>query len=84
MGSDRVVVNHKAPGIPPVLVEGGCDGGGFVELLAPGALAPHDSTILFGAAWLDDLPGAVAEAHAMVSLDEMDVIENTPAHNQIP
>ena len=28
-----VVVNHEAPGIPPVLVEGSCDGGGFVELL---------------------------------------------------
>ena len=52
-----VVVNHEAPGITLVLVEGGCDGGGFVELLAPSALAPLDATILFRAAWLDDLHG---------------------------
>ena len=60
MGPDRVVVNHEVPGIPPVLVEGGCDGGGFVELLAPGALAPLDAAILFGTAWLDDLHGHAA------------------------
>ena len=49
MGPDRVVVNHEAPGIQPVLVKGGCDGEGFVELLAPGASAPLDVAILFGA-----------------------------------
>ena len=57
MGPDMVVVNHEALGIPPVLAEGGCDGGGFVELLAPGSLAPPDAAILFGTAWLDDLHG---------------------------
>ena len=55
-----VVVNHEAPGILPVLVEGGCDRGGFVELLALSALAPPDTAILFGAAWLDDLHGNAA------------------------
>ena len=61
MGPDMVVVNHgDAPGIPPVLVEGGCDGGGFVELLASGALAPPAPAILFGTAWLDDLHGHTA------------------------
>ena len=48
MERDSVVVNHEAPGIPPVFVEGGRDGGGFVELPAPGALAPLDAAILFG------------------------------------
>ena len=43
-----VVVNHEAPDIPPILVEGGYDGGGFVELLAPGALALLDVAILLG------------------------------------
>ena len=57
MGPGMVVVNREVPGIPPVLVEGGCDGGGFVELLAPGVLAPPDAAILFGTAWLDDLYG---------------------------
>ena len=55
-----VVVNHEAPGILPVLVEGGCDEGGFVELLAPGALAPPNAAILFGTAWRDDLHGNAA------------------------
>ena len=32
LGPDMLVVNRDAPGIPPVLVEGGCDRGGFVEL----------------------------------------------------
>ena len=36
------------------------DGGGFVELLVPGALAPLDVAILFGAAWLNDLHGHAA------------------------
>ena len=57
MGPDMVVVNREVPGIAPVLVGGGRDGGGFVELLVPGALAPLDATILFGTAWLDDLHG---------------------------
>ena len=35
MGPDMVVGNREAPGIPPVLVKDGCDGGGFIELLAP-------------------------------------------------
>ena len=48
-----------APGIAPVLVEGGCDRGGFVELLASGAPAPPDAAILFGTAGLDDLHGHV-------------------------
>ena len=52
-----VVVNHEGPGILPVLIEGGCDRRGFIELLAPGALAPLDAAILFGTAWLDDLHG---------------------------
>ena len=60
MGPDMVRVNHEAPGIPPVLVEGGCDGGGFIELLAPGALALPDAAILFGTAWLGDLHGHAA------------------------
>ena len=60
MGTDMVMVNHGAPGIPPVLVEGGYDGGGFVELLALGALASPDAAILFGTAWRDDLHGHVA------------------------
>ena len=56
-----VLVNRgDALGIPPVLVEGGCDGGGFVELLASGAPAPPDPAILFGTAWLDDLHGHAA------------------------
>ena len=54
---NMVVVSREVPGILPVLVEGDCDGGGFVELLAPGALAPLDVAILFGAAWLDALHG---------------------------
>ena len=60
MGPDMVLVNREAPSIPPVLVKGGCDGGGFVELLAPGALAPLDAVILFGTAWRDDLYGHAA------------------------
>ena len=59
-GPDRVVGNHEMPGIPPALVESGCDGGGFVELLAPGALAPLDAAILFDLPWLDDRHGHVA------------------------
>ena len=55
-----LVVNRDAPGIPPVLVEGGCDRGGFVELLASGAPAPPGVAILFGTAWLDDLHGHAA------------------------
>ena len=47
MTPDMVVVSHEAPGILPVLVESGCDGGGFVDLLALGALAPLDVAILF-------------------------------------
>ena len=54
-----VMVNHEAPGIPPVLVEGGYDGRGFVEVLAPSALAPLDAAIL-GTAGLDDLHGHAA------------------------
>ena len=58
MRPDTVVVNHEAPGIPSVLVEGGGDGGGLVELFALGALAPLDDVaILFGTAWPDDLHG---------------------------
>ena len=60
MGPDMVVGNHEAPGIPPVLIESGCDGGGFVELPALGALAPPDAAILFGTAGLDALHGNVA------------------------
>ena len=77
-----VVVNHEAPGILPVLVEGGCDGGGFVEFLASGALAPLDAAILFGTAWLDDLHGNAtllkrfledaAELGAVVGLPPLD------------
>ncbi len=55
-----VVVHRDAPGIPPLFVEGGCDGGGFVELLAPGAPAPPDIAILFGTVWLDGLHGHAA------------------------
>ena len=55
-----VVVNHEAPGIPPVLVVGGCDGRSFVEPLAPSALEPLDAAILFGTAWRDDLHGNAA------------------------
>ena len=79
MGPDMVVVNHEAPSIAPVLVEGGCDRGGFIELLAPGALASLDATILFGTAWLGDLHGNAtllekfledaAELGAVVGLD---------------
>ena len=54
-----VVINHEAPGTLSVLVEGGCDGGDFVEVLAPSALAPLDAAIL-GTAWLDDLHDHVA------------------------
>ena len=50
MGPDMVVVSHEVPGIPPVLTGGGHDGGGFVELLAPGGLVPLDPAILFGTA----------------------------------
>ena len=60
MGPDIVVVNHEAPGIPSVLVEGGYDEGGFVELLALGVLAPLDVAILFGTAWRDGLHGDAA------------------------
>ena len=60
MGPDMVVVSREVLGILPVLVEGDCDGGGFVELLAPGALALLDVAILFGATWLDALHGNVA------------------------
>ena len=60
MEPDRVVGSHEMPGIPPALVESGCDGGGFVELLAPGALAPLDAAILFDPPWLDDRHGHVA------------------------
>ena len=60
MGPDMVVVSHEAPGTAPVLVEGGCDGGGFVELLALGALVPFDAATLFGPAWLDDPYGNAA------------------------
>ena len=55
MRPDTVVVYHEAPGIPPVLVDGGGDGGGLVELFALDALAPlDDAAILFGTAWQDD------------------------------
>ena len=57
MGPGIVVANREASGIPPVLVKGGWDGGGFVELLTLDALAPPDAAILFGTAWLDDLDG---------------------------
>ena len=55
-----VVVSHEAPDIPPVPVEGGCDGGGFAELPAPDARAPLDAAILFGTAWWDDRDGNAA------------------------
>ena len=42
-----VVMNQEAPGILPVPVKGGCNGGGFAELLAPDTLAPLDTAILF-------------------------------------
>ena len=54
------MVNHEAPDIPPLLVESSCNRGGFVELLAPGALASPDAAILFGTAWRDDLHGHAA------------------------
>ena len=60
MKPDMVVVNHEAPGLLPALVEDGCNGGGFVELLALGPLAPLDAAILFGTAWRDDLHGHAA------------------------
>ena len=50
MGPDLVVGNREVPGIAPVPVEVGCDGEGFVELLASDALAPLDVAILFGTA----------------------------------
>ena len=60
MTPDMVVVNHEAPGLLPVLVEDGCDGGGFVELFPPSALAQLNAAILLGAAWLDDRYGKAA------------------------
>ena len=65
MGPDMVVVNHEAPSLPPVLVDTGYDGGGFVEYFVPNALTSLDVTILdtailFGTAWLDDLHGNAA------------------------
>ena len=60
MGPDMVVVNHEVPIIAPALVEGDCDEGGFIELLAPGALAPLDAAILFGTAWRGGLHGHAA------------------------
>ena len=88
MGPDMVVVNHEAPGIPPVLVEDGCDREDFVELLAPDALTPLDVAILFGTAWLDDLHGNAAllekfledtaELSTVVGLNPFDCLQQGP------
>ena len=72
-------MNREVPGIAPVIIKDGRNGGGFVEFLASNALVALDVAILFRTAWLDDLHGNTtlleeflqnaAELKAVVDLD---------------